>query len=495
MTVTTAPRSANIRNPQAFFFGGDWVEPSAGSTIDVVDSSTEEVFLTVAEAQAADVDRAVAAAREAFDRGPWPRLSPKERGVYLTKMADAWLSRAEALSYTWAAESGVLQSISQFAAMGLADTFRYYAGLGDTFAWEEKHTSQMGQPALLVREPVGVVAAIIPWNAPHMLMGCKVAAALIAGCTLIIKASPEAPASPYMFAEICEEIGLPNGVVNVFTADREVSELLVRNPGVDKVSFTGSTAAGRKIASICGERIARVTLELGGKSPAVILDDYDVGKAAESIARFAPMMTGQVCSSLTRIIVSEKRHDDLVDALAASFDRIRVGDPFDAQTQMGPLAMARQRDRVEEYIGKGKAEGARLATGGARPAHLNRGYYIEPTVFGNVDNSHTIAREEIFGPVVSVIPAASEEQAIDIANDTIYGLNSSVFTNDPDRAYAVGRRLRAGTVGHNGFKSDFSIAFGGFKQSGLGREGGIEGLHPYLEAKTMIFEEAPAGAC
>jgi len=205
-------------------------------------------------------------------------------------------------------------------------------------------------------------------------------------------------------------------------------------------------------------------------------------------------MTGQVCASLTRIIVSDKRHDDLVGALAASFGSIRVGDPFDANSQMGPLAMARQRDRVEGLIAQGKAEGAQLVTGGGRPAHLNRGYFIEPTVFANVDNQSTIAREEIFGPVLSVIRAANEEQAIELANDTIYGLNSSVFTNDPERAYAVGRRLRAGTVGHNGFKSEFNIAFGGFKQSGIGREGGIEGLYPYLETKTMIFETAPKAA-
>jgi acyl-CoA reductase-like NAD-dependent aldehyde dehydrogenase len=349
----------------------------------------------------------------------------------------------------------------------------------------------MGLPALLVREPVGVVAAIIPWNAPHVLMAYKVAAALIAGCTIIIKASPEAPSSPYFMAEICEEVGLPAGVVNVLTAERQVSELLVRDPRVDKISFTGSTAAGRKIAAICGDRIARVTLELGGKSPAIILDDYDIGKAAAAIARSAPVMTGQVCASLTRIIVSDKRHDDFVDALAAAFGAIKVGDPFDATSQMGPLAMERQRDRVEMLIAQGRAEGARLATGGGRPAHLNRGFFIEPTVFAGVDNNSTIAREEIFGPVLSVIPAASEAQAIEIANDSIYGLNSSVFTEDPDRAYTVGRQLRAGTVGHNGFRTDFGIAFGGFKQSGLGREGGIEGLRPYLEAKTMIFETAP----
>jgi aldehyde dehydrogenase (NAD+) len=493
MTLT-ATRSGHVRNPRSLFIGGEWIKPSSSATFDIVDSATEEVFLTVAEAQEDDVVAAVAAARNAFDHGPWPRMSPPERGAWLRKIADAWDMRGEELADTWALESGVLRSMGVHSAKGVAEVFRYYAGLGDTFAWEEKHTSSMGQPALLVREPVGVVAAIIPWNAPHSLMAYKVAAALIAGCTVIIKASPEAPASPYFMAEVCEEIGLPAGVVNVLTAEREVSELLVRNHGIDKVSFTGSTAAGRKIASICGDRIARVTLELGGKSPALILDDYDIGKAAASIARTAPLMTGQVCSSLTRIIVSEQRHDDFVDALSSAFGGIKVGDPFDATSQMGPLAMGRQRDRVEGLIAQAKAEGSRLATGGGRPAHLNRGYFIEPTVFANVDNNSTIAREEIFGPVLSVIPAASEEQAIAIANDTIYGLNSSVFTNDPERAYAVGRRLRAGTVGHNGFKSEFGIAFGGFKQSGIGREGGVEGLHPYLEAKTMVFETAPAAA-
>jgi acyl-CoA reductase-like NAD-dependent aldehyde dehydrogenase len=492
--ATTATRPQYVSKPRQFFIGGEWVEPSSSATIDVVDSASEEVFLTVAEAQAPDIERAVAAARDAFDNGPWARMSPKERAVYLNKIADAWASRSEALADTWTMESGVLRRMTTHAAMGVAAAFRFYAGLAETFAWEEKHNSMFGQPALLVREPVGVVAAIIPWNATNSLMAYKVAPALIAGCTIIIKASPEAPSSPYLLAEICDEIGLPPGVVNVLTANREVSELLVRHPDVDKVSFTGSTVAGRKIASICGERIARCTLELGGKSPAIILDDYDLATAAASLAKSAPLMTGQVCSSLTRIIVSEKRHDDFVDALASAFGQIRIGDPFDPESQMGPLAMERQRDRVESYIEKGKAEGARLAVGGGRPSHLNRGYFIEPTVFGNVDNNATIAREEIFGPVLSVIPAASEEQAIEIANATIYGLNSSVFTNDPERAYAVGRRLRAGTVGHNGFKSDFTIAFGGFKQSGIGREGGVEGLHPYLETKVMVFETAPEAA-
>jgi aldehyde dehydrogenase (NAD+) len=350
----------------------------------------------------------------------------------------------------------------------------------------------MGNVGLLVREPVGVVAAIIPWNGPCQIIAYKCAPGLVAGCTVIVKASPEAPGAAYLLAEAAEKVGFPPGVINILTADREASEKLVRHPGVDKVTFTGSTAAGRRIASICGDRIARCTLELGGKSAAVILDDCDIGIAAQTIAGYAPMVTGQVCSSLTRIVVTRKRHDAMVEALAGAFSQVNVGDPFEATTQMGPLAMRRQRDRVESYIEKGKSEGAKLATGGGRPAHLNRGWFIEPTVFGNVDNSCTIAREEIFGPVLSVIPAADEADAVRIANDTIYGLNASVFTNDADRAYAVARELRSGTVGHNCWRTDFTIAFGGFKQSGIGREGGVEGLHPFLEPKTIILDAMPA---
>jgi betaine-aldehyde dehydrogenase len=387
---------------------------------------------------------------------------------------------------------GILHATAQLFAGAMGGIYEYYAGLADTFAFEERHHPYAGgEVGLLVREPVGVVAAIIPWNAPINLIANKLAPALLAGCTVIIKASPEAPASAYIMAEIAQAVGIPPGVINVLTADRAASELLVRHADVDKISFTGSTAAGRKIASICGDRIARYTLELGGKSAAVILDDYDLGEAATSLAGAACLMSGQVCSSLTRIIVSRNRHDALVDALSAKFSTIAVGDPFDPASQIGPIAMRRQRDRIEQLIARGESEGATLAVGGRRPAHLNRGYYIEPTVFGNVDNNSTLAREEIFGPVVSVIVADNEAQAVEIANDTIYGLNNSVFTNDPERAYQVARQLRSGTVGHNNFRTDFSIAFGGFKQSGVGREGGIEGLFPYLETKTVILEGKP----
>jgi acyl-CoA reductase-like NAD-dependent aldehyde dehydrogenase len=336
-----------------------------------------------------------------------------------------------------------------------------------------------------------VVGAIIPWNAPIGLITYKIAPALLAGCTVVLKCSPEAPGDAYVVAEIAEAIGLPAGVLNVVTADRDVSELLVRDPRVDKITFTGSTAAGQRIASICGARIARCTLELGGKSAALILDDIDLNEAAKTLARAECMLAGQVCSSLTRIVVSRSRHDELVDALASAFSKVRVGDPFDAATQMGPLVSGRQRDRVEGYIAKGQEQGATLVSGGGRPKDLERGYYVEPTVFANVDNSSTIAQEEIFGPVLSVIPADNEEHVVTLANDTIYGLNASVFTHDVDRARQVARRLRSGTVGHNAFRTDFSIAFGGFKQSGIGREGGTEGLLPFLETKTVVLEGVP----
>jgi acyl-CoA reductase-like NAD-dependent aldehyde dehydrogenase len=484
---TTAP----FRHADKFFVGGEWVSPSTSKQIDVINSGTEELFLSVAEAQQADVDRAVSAARAAFDKGLWPRLSHAERAQYLRALADALEERAEDTALTWTVESGFLNGHAKMAGKYLGATYRWYADLAETYPFIEQRPTNAAKVGLLVREPVGVVAAIIPWNGPPSTIAYKIAPALLAGCTVIVKPAPEAPSAAYILAEACEKIGLPAGVVNFITAEREVSEQLVRHPGVDKVTFTGSTAAGKRIAVACGERIARCTLELGGKSAAVILDDYDVATAAQTIARLAPVMAGQVCSSLTRIVVTRDRHDALVEALSAAFGATKVGDPFDADTQMGPLAMQRQRDRIEGFIAKGKAEGATLATGGGRPKHMNRGYYIEPTVFGNVDNHSTIAREEIFGPVLSVIPADNEAHAIAIANDTVYGLNASVFTNDIDRAYSAARELRAGNIGHNALRWDQNIVFGGFKQSGIGREGGVEGLLPFLEAKLLLLDDMP----
>jgi acyl-CoA reductase-like NAD-dependent aldehyde dehydrogenase len=491
MTLTS-DTAVPLRHADRFYIDGQWVAPSSDAMFDVIDSGTEQVYFRVPEAQPADIDRAIAAARRAFDQGPWPTLSHGERAEFLRAIGSGLRDRAEDFGQIWPRESGVLQIIARHSAPATAASFDYYAGLAETFPFEERAQPQVGQFGLLVREPVGVVGAIIPWNAPIGLITYKLAPALLAGCTVVLKCSPEAPGDAYVVAEIAESIGLPPGVLNVVTADREVSELLVRDPRVDKITFTGSTAAGRRIAAICGDRIARCTLELGGKSAALILDDMDLGQAAQTLAGAECMLSGQVCSSLTRIVVSRRRHDELVDALAGAFSQVRVGDPFEPTTQMGPLVSGRQRDRVEGYIAKGLEQGATLATGGGRPKDLDRGYYVEPTVFANVDNHSVIAQEEIFGPVLTVIPADDEEQIVAVANDTIYGLNASVFTPDVDRARQVARQLRSGTVGHNAFRTDFTMAFGGFKQSGIGREGGTEGLLPFLETKTVILEGTPA---
>jgi acyl-CoA reductase-like NAD-dependent aldehyde dehydrogenase len=481
-------RLLTLRHPERFFIDGSWVAPASGAVTVVVNPATEETFLQAADGTDADMDRAVGAARRAFDDGPWPRMSPGQRAEYLTAIAQGLNARGMEVAYGHTCETGVTWAFSSATAPGVGNFYQYYADMAGDFEFVEEHPAPFGaESAYLVREPVGVVGAIIPWNAPVSAAALKVAPALIAGCTVVLKSAPEAVSAMYVLAEVAEEVGLPPGVLNCLTAGREVSERLVRDERVDKISFTGSAVAGRRIASICGERVARCTLELGGKSAGVVLDDYDVEAVAAALGVSAIRMTGQTCASLTRLIVPRSRHDALVDALASELSGVRVGDPFEADTQMGPLAMRRQRDRVEHYIAAGLDEGARLACGGHRPKDLDRGFYIEPTVFGDVDNRATIAREEIFGPVLSVIPAEDERHAIELANDTVYGLNNVVFTNDSDRAFEVARQLRSGTVGHNAAIYGFEIAFGGMKQSGLGREGGREGLLPYLEPKTVLL--------
>lgn len=486
--------SAPLQHPDKIFIGGEWVAPSSSATIEVYNSGSEELFARLAEAQNEDVNRAIAAARKAFDEGPWPRMTHAERARYMTAIARELDARGEDIARIWTTESGVLHSNARGSVGAYGHAFDSFAALAETFPFEEVRKPSLGSGdyGIIVREPVGVVAAIVAWNGPTVQMAYKCAPALLAGCTVVIKPPPDAPCSSYIFAEICEKVGLPAGVVNVVVADRAASEHLVRHPGIDKVSFTGSSATGRKIAAICGERIARCTLELGGKSPAVILDDYDLDAAAASITSRMIYLTGQACIATSRLIVSKRRHDDFVDALVSRFGATLVGDPFDAASEMGPLATRHHRDRVEGYIAKGKGEGARLATGGERPAHLERGWYAAPTVFANVDNQMTIAREEIFGPVVSVIASDDEDHAIRIANDTNYGLAGVVFTNDPDRAYAVSRRIRTGMMGQNALRTDFAMGFGGMKQSGMGREGGVEGLLPYLEMKTILMDQHPS---
>lgn len=482
-----------IRHPQELFIDGGWRTPSTTSSFAMVHPATEHTYLRVAEAQPADVERAIAAARHAFDNGPWPRMTPAERAGYLTKLAAAIMKRSEAFAALWTMQTGAVQALAKAVIPTTAQTFEHFASLAETFPWISRHKPQWGgEVGMIVHEAVGVVAAIVPWNSPFPLLCWKSAPALLAGCTLILKASPEAPLDALLFAECVEEVGFPPGVVNVLTADRAASEVLVKSPLVDKVSFTGSTGAGKRIAALCGERIARVSLELGGKNPAVILDDADIGAAAQALTMTATFLTGQACGAMTRAIVSRSRHDQLVEALSAAYSSLTVGDPFDPRTQVGPLATGRHRDRVMSYIDKGRAEGAILATGGRRPPHLPRGFFVEPTVFGDVENDMVIGREEIFGPVICVIPVDSEADAVRVANDSDFGLSASVFSKDLDRAYQVARQLRAGTVGHNANRGDFSIGWGGFKQSGLGREGGVQGLAPYLETKTVILDGEPS---
>ncbi|MEY9853165.1 aldehyde dehydrogenase (NAD+) [Leifsonia sp. EB41] len=490
--LTVRETAISLQHPDRVYIDGRWVVPAGNSTLDVIDSTTEETFFRVGETTPQDMDAAIAAARRAFDHSPWPFLEPRERAHYLRGIAAGLRARAEEAATFWTRQTGptfrmALGSISRVPAL-----FEYYADLADTYPWATQDSPEFAAFGAVVNEPVGVVGAIVPWNTPLSLAAYKIAPALLAGCTVVLKAPPEAPGELYILAEIADEIGLPAGVLNVVNGHRNVSEQLVRDPRVDKIAFTGSSAVGRHIASVAGGRLARYTLELGGKSAAVVLDDYDLAAAAAAVSQQECSINGQVCMSLTRVIVTRSRHDELVEALASTFGSVTVGDPFDPETQLGPLALAKQQRSVLDYIQKGVAEGADLVTGGKRPAHLERGWFVEPTVFGNVDNRSTIAQEELFGPVISVIPADNEEHAIELANDTQYGLNNAVFTNDVDRAYQVARRLRSGTVGHNGFKTDTRMGFGGFKQSGVGREGGIQGVAPYLESKTVLLDGAPS---
>ena len=479
----------NIAHVDELLIGGRWVAPTGG-TVDVISPDSEEVIATVAAASEADMDAAVAGAREAFDNGPWPQTTPAERVEVLERMAKALRARQAELTTLTTQQIGILPGMAAFMIDEGMKHFERAAELGRTFLFQETVQTPFSNAAYVVREPVGVVAAIAPWNAPFSTMAGKVAPALLAGCTVIMKPSPETPLDCYIIAECAKQAGLPDGVLNVVTADREASDHLVRNAGVDKVSFTGSTAAGRHIASVCAGRMARFTMELGGKSAAIILDDYPIAAAADTMAGTITMMSGQICAMLTRVVVSRERHDELAEAIAERLKAVKVG-PSDApDTQMGPIAMRRQLERIEHYVELGKAEGATLVTGGGRPPHLNKGFFFEPTLFSNVTSDMTIAQEEIFGPVLSLIPYDDVDDAVRIANDSIYGLSGSVMTTDAAKAMQVAKRIRTGNVGQNGLKADFALPFGGYKQSGVGREGGAEGLAAYLETKTVLLDEA-----
>lgn len=481
----------NLASPEKLFIGGDWSSSSGGDGIDIISPSTEETVGRVAKATTADMDRAVAAARHAFDNGPWPRMSGPERAAYLRRIAEEMGKRADDFARAWSLQVGMPYTQSLGVAPYMPAYYTYFADLADK-GFEEVRPAAAGGHAIVVREPVGVVAAIVPWNAPLATLSLKVAAALAAGCTVIAKPSPETPLEALVLAECVAAAGVPEGVFSVLTADRDVSDYLIRKPEIDKVSFTGSTAAGLHIASVVSGRSGRIVTELGGKSAAIILDDADVGKVVEGIMPNLVGLCGQQCAAFSRILVPQSLKGAVEEALAAAMQYVTVGDPFDQATQMGPLVTRNQHGRVLGYIEKGKSEGARVVTGGNRPSHMPKGWFVEPTLFTDASNEMTIAREEIFGPVGTIISYASEEEAIAIANDSDYGLSGGVFTQDVERAYKVGRRIRTGNFGHNGRVIDFTIPYGGFKKSGVGREGGVEGLHSFTELKAIFVNELPA---
>ncbi|MFI0372503.1 aldehyde dehydrogenase [Actinomadura sp. 1N219] len=473
-----------MREHDRLFIGGEWAAPSGTGTIDVISPHTEEVIGRVPEGTAADMDAAVAAARRAFDDGPWPRMTPAERAEIVGRLSAIYAERQGGMAELVTAEMGSPILFSVFGQAAIPQmVLQYYVDLAAAYTWEDERPGMLG-PVTVTREPVGVVAAIVPWNVPQFTLMLKLAPALIAGCTVVAKPSPETPLDSYLLAEWIEEAGIPAGVVNIVPAGREVGAHLVAHPDVDKVSFTGSTAAGRKIGEVCGRQLKRVTLELGGKSAAIILDDADLASTVEGFKMASLMNNGEACAAQTRILASRRRYDEVADALATMVGGLAVGDPADYGTEIGPLVARRQQERVENYIRVGQDEGAKLITGGLNRPH-ERGWYVAPTVFGDVGNDMRVAREEIFGPVLVLIPYDDEDDAVRIANDSDYGLGGSVWTSDADHGVDVARRIRTGSCGVNMYTLDPNTPFGGYKSSGLGRELGPEGLHAYLEHKSI----------
>ncbi len=474
-----------MRVHDRLFIGGEWVRPAGNDVIHVVSPHTEEVIGRVPDGCPADIDAAVAAARQAFDRGPWPRLDPGERAAAVGRLAEIFGRRGAELSELITAEMGSPLTFSKLGQVGQTQAlWGYYAALSPSFGWEEERAGMMG-PVVVRREPVGVVAAIVPWNVPQGVIAVKLAPALVAGCTVVLKPAPETPLDSYLLAEMVEEAGIPPGVVNIVAAGRETGEHLVRHPGVDKVAFTGSTAAGRRVGAICGEQLKRCTLELGGKSAAIVCDDADLTVTMGWLKLAALVNNGQACVAQTRILALRRRYDEVVAALAETVSAMRVGDPSDPQTEVGPLVARRQQERVEGYIEVGQREGATIVAGGTgRP--YDRGWYVTPTVFADVDNDMRIAREEIFGPVLSVIPYDDEADAVRIADDSDYGLAGTVWTADPERGMEIARQIRTGSYGVNMYGIDPAVPYGGFKASGTGREGGPEGLGEYLEYRSIL---------
>ena len=482
-----------IRHPARMFIGGQWRHASGQSEHVIISPANGNRLGSVPLADGADVEAAVAAARSAFDHGPWPRMTPAERAVILRRVAGLLRERINETATALTMEMGAPFTRAKKSANRAALLFEQYADVADSYPVEELRAGEDGRCAVVVSEAVGVVAAIIPWNAPALVAALKVAPALAAGCTVILKPPAETPLDSYILAECMEEAGVPPGVFNLLIADAAHSDLLVRHHGVDKISFTGSTGVGRHILSVASQRIARVGLELGGKSAAIVLDDADPDVVVQQMAEEVIGNSGQVCAALTRLIVPRGQESAYAERLAAKLASVKVGDPFDPDTQMGPLAMVRHLESVQRNIALGVSEGAKLCYGGERLSQLSEGLYLSPALFQNVEPAMALAREEVFGPVLSILSHDGLDDAIDIANNSQYGLHGCIFTSDPGVAYAAARRMRTGSVGLNRRLIDWQMPFGGFKQSGLGREGGVEGFRQFLELKTIYMDPLPAG--
>ncbi|AWH91640.1 aldehyde dehydrogenase [Dietzia lutea] len=481
----------------ALLIGTQWRSPATDDVIEVVSPHTEEVVARVPEGSVADMDAAVAAAREAFDHGPWPRMSPGERIEVVARLSELYAARLDDMATVISTEMGSPISFSKLAqAPAPWMQIEAFLKIAREFPWEETRPGALGGEVLVRHEPVGVVAAIPPWNVPQFTVLSKLIPALLTGCTIVIKPAPETPLDTYLLADLLIEAGVPEGVVSIVAGGREVGEHLVRHRAIDKVAFTGSTAAGRRIGAICGEQLKRCSLELGGKSAAIVLDDADVTTVVEGLKFVGVMNSGQACVAQTRVLVSRERHDEVARAIADGIGSMTVGDPLDPATEIGPMVARRQQERVNSYIEIGQQEGATLLAGGpGRPDGLDTGWYVRPTVFAGVDNSMRIAQEEIFGPVLSVIAYDDVDDAVRIANDSEYGLAGTVWSADREAGLAIARRVRTGTYGVNTYTMDFAAPFGGFKASGVGREFGPEGLAQYTELKSVYLEgPAVAGA-